>query len=211
VFLKPVIAITGFVWFGFLLAHLGSNLRLFWGAESLNGYYAGLKANGPVFWGVRVVLATSVALHIAATITLIRRNAAARPVAYAVRKNTTSTLASRTMRWTGPVLGMFILYHLLHFTTGDLMPAGTTFHEGDDYRNIVSSFSIWYIALLYVSMLGLLGMHLWHGAWAATLSLGARYPTYDRALRLLLLTIVGALILGMLAIPLAPALGFLSL
>lgn len=206
--LKTLMAISGFVWFGFLVGHLGSNLHVFGGPESLNTYYAGLKANAVIFWGVRVVLATSIVVHSAAAFSLTRRSVAARPVGYRRRQNIASTFASRTMRWTGPLVGVFILYHLLHFTGGQAMPAGTTFKPEDTYNNIVSSFSIGYVALAYVLSLSLLGLHLWHGAYAATLSLGARHPKYDRKLKLGLTTLAALLVLGMLSIPIAVVAGF---
>lgn len=201
--LKAVMAVSGFVWVGFLVGHLGTNAHLFGGPESLNDYYASLKANAVLFWGVRVVLATSIAAHIAAATILTRRSNAARGVGYRVRQYRTSSFAGRTMPWTGVVVALFILYHLLHFTTGQAMPAGTTFIEGDDYSNIVSSFSISYVALIYIACLVLLGFHLWHGAFAATLSLGLRHPRYTRAVRLAVGALVAGLLAGMLSMPIS--------
>ena len=111
------------------------------------------------------------------------------------------------MPWTGVVVAVFILYHLLHFTTGQAMPSGTRFIEGDDYANIVSSFSISYVALVYIACLVLLGFHLWHGAFAATLSLGLRHPRYTRPVRLVLAVLIAGLVLGMLSMPIAVVAG----
>jgi succinate dehydrogenase / fumarate reductase cytochrome b subunit len=201
--LKAVMAVSGLIWLGFLLGHLGTNAHLFGGPSSINDYYAGLKSNTALFWGVRVVLATSIAAHVTAATILTRRSTAARQHGYRTRRYLTSTLAARTMPWSGVVLAVFILYHLLHFTTGQAMPAGTTFVEGNDYGNIVSSFSIWYIALIYIGCLLLLGLHVWHGAFAATLSLGLRHPRYTGPLRSVLALIVVALIGGMLSMPIS--------
>lgn len=203
-------AVSGFVWLGFLVGHLGTNLHLFGGAASLNDYYAGLKANAQIFWAVRVVLATSVLAHIAAAVTLMRRNSRARPTSYYQRRNQASSFASLTMRWSGPLIGLFILYHLLHLTVGSAMPAGTSFIEGDDYSNIVASFSVWYVAAIYIFSLGLVAAHLWHGAWAATLSLGMRHPRYTQPLRIALLGLTLLLSLGMLSIPLAVVAGWVQ-
>lgn len=201
--LKATMAVSGLVWLGFLVGHLGTNLNLYAGSAALNDYYAGLKSNAVLFWGVRVVLATSIVAHVTAATMLTRRSNAARAIGYRERRYRTSTLAARTMPWSGVVLGLFILYHLLHFTTGQGMPPGTSFVEGDDYANIVASFSLWYVALGYVACLLLLGLHVWHGAFAATLSLGLRHPRYTAALRRVLGALVLALLAGMVSLPIA--------
>jgi succinate dehydrogenase / fumarate reductase, cytochrome b subunit len=205
--LKAVMAVTGFVWVGFLVGHLGTNARVFGGAQMLNEYYASLKSNLLLFWGVRVVLATSVVAHVVAAVTLQRRSFAARPVRYKKRRYKAASLASRTMPWSGVVIGLFILFHLLHLTTGQLMPAGAAFVDGDDYHNIVASFSVWYVALAYVLCIALVGMHLWHGLSSATLSIGLRHPRYARLLRWGPASLVVGLVLGMLAIPLSVLFG----
>ncbi len=204
--LKAVMAVSGLTWLGFLVGHLGTNLNLYAGAASLNDYYAGLKSNAVLFWGVRVVLATSIIAHVTAATILTRRSAAARAIGYRERRYRTSTLAARTMPWSGVVLALFIPYHLLHFTTGHGMPPGTTFVEGDDYRNIVASFSVWYVALGYIVCLLLLGLHIWHGAFASTLSLGLRHPRYTPVLRRGLGAIALAVLVGMLSLPIAVSL-----
>ena len=201
--LKAVMAVSGLTWLGFLLGHLGTNLNLYAGAASLNGYYAGLKANAVVFWGVRVVLATSIVAHVSAATMLTRRSAAARAIGYRERRYRTSSLAARTMPWSGAVLVLFILWHLLHFTTGHAMPPGTAFAEGNDYANIVASFSLPYVALAYIVCLVLLGVHLWHGAFAATFSLGLRHPRYTAMLRRGLGAVVCFVIAGMLSLPIS--------
>jgi succinate dehydrogenase / fumarate reductase, cytochrome b subunit len=207
VFLKAVMAVSGFVWLGFLVGHLGSNLHLFAGAASMNGYYAGLKANAVIFWGVRVALIGSVAAHIAAAYVLARRSQAARPLGYRVKRNLATSYAGLTMRWSGPLLGVFIVYHLLHFTVGVAMPAGAPFVEGDDYGNIVRSFSGGYAPFVYIGALALLSFHLWHGAAAGTLSLGARHPQWDRRLRIALACVVMIAVGGFLSMPVAVWLG----
>lgn len=196
-------AVSGSIWLGFLAGHLVTNLNLYAGATSLNGYYAALKSNAVLFWGVRVVLATSILAHVTAATMLTRRSVAARTIGYRRRRYQTSSVAGRTMPWTGVVLAVFIVYHLLHFTTGHAMPPGTRYVEGDDYANIVASFSLWYVALAYVACLALLGLHVWHGASAATLSLGLRHPRYTTALRRALGAVVVVVIFGMLSMPIA--------
>jgi succinate dehydrogenase / fumarate reductase cytochrome b subunit len=196
-------ATSGLVWIGFLVGHLGTNAHLFGGAEMLNRYYAGLKENVGIFWGVRVVLASSVVAHIACAITLRRCSSEARPVRYRKRRYQAATLASRSMPWSGIGIGLFILFHLLHLTTGQAMPPGAVFVDGDDYGNIIASFSRWYVVLAYVVSIGFITLHLWHGAMAATLSVGIRHPRYTDALRKGLAVLVVLLGLGMLSIPLS--------
>jgi succinate dehydrogenase / fumarate reductase cytochrome b subunit len=208
--LKWVMAISGLVWVGFLLGHVGTNLHIFGGAESLNDYYAALKANTLLFWGVRVALVSSIVAHVAAAWVLAQRNREARPVSYRMRRSLTSSIATRSMLVTGPLLAAFIVYHLLHLTVGTAMPETTPFVEGDDYSNIVTSFSNPYVAAIYIVSVTLLGLHLWHGAWAATMTLGARHPRHDARLRIGVHVVMALVLAGLLAIPVAVLAGVLA-
>ena len=100
---------------------------------------------------------------------------AARPVDYRSRAPQVSTLASRTMRWGGALLLVFIVVHVLHFTTGTIRPAGA-FTPGDVYANVTGSFRIWWVTLFYVAAMAALGLHLYHGAWSSVRTLGSERP-----------------------------------
>ena len=122
---KVVMAVTGLVLVGFVVAHMLGNLKIFLGAEAINAYAVFLRTMGePLFpyslllWVVRIILLTCVVLHITAAVQLTRMNWAARPQAYDTKKSIATTYAARTMRWSGVILALFVVYHLLHLTAG---------------------------------------------------------------------------------------------
>jgi succinate dehydrogenase / fumarate reductase cytochrome b subunit len=156
---------------------------------------------------VRTVLLASVILHIAAAWSLTRTNLAARPVAYRVVTPDASTYASRTMRWSGPILALFIVYHLLHFTVGNAHPA---FVEGDVYRNVIVGFSVWPVALLYIAAMLALGLHLRHGVGSMLQSLGASHPRWNSARDRAATALTVIVVLGFISVPLAVLAGVLK-
>ncbi len=117
------------------------------------------------------MLIVAVILHVIAAVQLTRQSRAARPIGYVKRDPQAATLASRTMRWGGALLLVFIVVHILHFTTGTIRPAGV-FSQQDVYANVVSSFKIWWVSLFYVVSMIALGLHLFHGAWSSVRSIG---------------------------------------
>src|SRR5262249_7179671 len=116
--LKIVMALTGVVLSLFVLGHMLGNLQAFQGAEAINDYAKLLRKEPALLWAVRLVLLASVGLHIWAYIALTRLNQVARPGRYHVVSRKESSYASRSMRVTGPLLLAFIVYHILHMTTG---------------------------------------------------------------------------------------------
>src|SRR5215218_4858528 len=140
------------------------------GVRYLNAYGTFLRHVGEpalpaegALWIVRVVLLVAVVLHIWAAWQLARMSRAARPRDYAVRPKVHTPYASRTMRWGGVIILLFIVYHLLDFTFGATNPG---FVQGDVYRNVVASFSRWYVSLFYILAQVALGFHLYHGLWS---------------------------------------------
>src|SRR5947209_925621 len=115
---KAIMAVTGFVLFGFVVGHLLGNLQVFLGPERLNAYAAFLKGNAELLWGTRIVLLVCVIAHIVVTIQLAGIKSQARPIGYTKKNNAHSSLASRTMYYSGPMLAAFVIYHLLHLTVG---------------------------------------------------------------------------------------------
>ena len=120
---KAVMAVTGIILFAYVFVHMLGNLKIFTGAEHLNAYAIWLRevaspffGHEQVLWLIRLVLLVSVVLHIVAAYQVTRQDLASRPVRYAQRKDVASTYAARTIRWGGVILGLFIIYHLLHFT-----------------------------------------------------------------------------------------------
>jgi succinate dehydrogenase / fumarate reductase, cytochrome b subunit len=197
---KAVMAVTGFILFGFLIAHMAGNLQFFAGPEKLNGYAEKLREIPTLLWGVRLVLLISVILHIGASIQLARLQNAARPVGYARKKSVGSTYAARTMYWSGPIIAAFIIYHLMHLTFG---VAGLPFEDVRPYENLVAGFSHPLVSLAYIVAMGLLGLHLYHGLWSMFQSLGFAHPRYSPKLKLAVKTFTVLLVLGFIIVPLA--------
>ena len=199
---KVVMGITGLMGIGFVILHSLGNLLVFRGPAAMNSYSHFLKSTGELLWTLRIVLIVAVILHVIAAVQLTRQSRAARPIGYTKRESQAATISSRTMRWGGALLLVFIVVHILHFTTGTVRPAGV-FSSEDVYANVVASFRIWWVALFYVIAMITLGLHLTHGAWSSVRSIGVSPPSphpLHRKLSLMIAILVWA---AFTAIPLA--------
>jgi succinate dehydrogenase cytochrome b subunit len=176
---KVVMAVTGVILFGFVLGHMLGNLQVYLGPEALNHYGVLLRQllHGAGLWVVRAVMLTAVSLHIWAATSLTLESWRARPEGYREQKWKESTYASRTMRWGGVIILLFVIYHLLHFTTGTVHPS---FIEGDIYHNFVVGFQSLPVSLFYIIAMVALGLHLRHGVWSMCQTLGVSHPRYMR-------------------------------
>lgn len=204
---KIVMAVTGAIGVGYLIGHLAGNLLVFRGPAKIDAYAAFLKSNPGLLWSARAILLFAVILHITAALQLTRMSQKSRPIAYKRLRAMGSDFASRTMRWTGALVGIFIVYHLLHFTTGTIHP---DFHEGEVYHNVTTGFRVWYVSVFYiVAMLALLA-HLYHGAWSMFQSLGLNHPKYNRLVRALATIVTVVVVIGFISIPVAVLLGFIA-
>ena len=200
-------ALTGAIGWGYLIAHMTGNLLVFRGAAKIDAYAGFLKSNLGLLWTVRSILLVAVIAHIVAAFQLARISQKSRPIGYKRWRPVGSDFASRTMRWTGPIVGIFIVYHLLHFTLGTVHP---DFHAGQVYHNITTGFHVWYASAFYiVAMLALFG-HLYHGTWSMFQSVGVNHPKYNRLVRTLATIISVLIVLGFISIPVAVLLGFIS-
>jgi succinate dehydrogenase / fumarate reductase, cytochrome b subunit len=191
---KIVMGVTGLIGVGFVILHSLGNLLIFRGATAINSYSHFLKSTGELLWALRIVLIVAVILHVIAAVQLTRLSRAARPIAYTKREPQVATVASRTMRWGGALLLIFIVLHILHFTTGTIRPAGV-FSNEDVYANMVTSFRIWWVALFYVISMIALGLHLFHGAWSSVRSIGvspASQQPFHRRVSLVIAVLVWA-------------------
>jgi succinate dehydrogenase / fumarate reductase cytochrome b subunit len=204
---KFVMAITGLIWFGYLILHLWGNLKIYAGPQYLNDYAGFLRTAGePLFgysqllWLFRLVLIPAFIIHVIAAIQLKTRDVASRPQGYAVRKNLESTLASRTMIWGGIFILLFVIYHVLDFTFGTVNP---NFEEGNIYHNVVSSFKLWPVALFYIAAMIAVGLHLFHGVWSMFQTLGLNTARSNRLLRNVATFFALALTVGNISIPVA--------
>lgn len=173
---KAVMGVTGLIGVGFVVFHSLGNLLVFRGPNAINSYSHFLQSTGELLWALRIVLILAVTLHVIAAVQLTAQSRAARPIGYTKRESQVATIASRTMRWGGVILLVFIVVHILHFTTGTIRPAGV-FTRGDVYANVVSSFRIWWVTLFYVLAMIALGLHLFHGAWSSGRSIGVSPPS----------------------------------
>jgi succinate dehydrogenase / fumarate reductase, cytochrome b subunit len=206
---KIVMAVTGVILFGWLTFHMLGNLQVYEGPEKINAYGRFLKSLPELLWGQRVIMFLAVCLHIWASIGLALRNNAARPKGYARKSNTISSYASRTMYWSGPLLFLFIVYHLLHFTVGIVHP-GSDFVEGDIYHNMVVSFSVWYVSAWYIFSMILLGLHLRHGAWSFLQSLGFNRPRQMSVIKKLAAVYAFIMVAGFISIPVSVLTGLIK-
>ena len=205
---KVVMAITGVVLFGFVTVHMLGNLTSYMGAEAMNHYAEFLQTmiHGMGIWVFRAVMLTAVALHSWAALSLTLSNRAARPVGYRAQQRQAATWASRTMRWSGVILGIFIIFHLLHLTTGSLHP---NFIKGNAYHNFVTGFQVPAVAAFYIVAQLCLGLHMWHGVWSFTQTLGLVHPRYN-ALRRNFATVLTVLVVGVnISYPVAVLTGFI--
>jgi succinate dehydrogenase / fumarate reductase cytochrome b subunit len=204
---KAVMAVTGLILVAYLITHVLANLLVFTGPDRINRYAALLHATGGALWAARLVLLVAVILHIVAATQLALRRQAARPVAYAAgREPQVSTLASRTIRWGGALLLVFIIFHILHFTTGTVH---SDFVELDPYHNVTTGFRNPLVALFYLIAMAALGFHLYHGVWSSGRSLGVSPPSPLPLRRRLALVLGGFIWLGFTVIVAAAWLGMI--
>ena len=196
--LKVLMGLTGLILFGFLIGHVTGNLLAFAGEKALNDYAHWLRAHPGVLWGTRGVLLVSVILHIVTTIKLVKLKSDARPVAYAAKEAHGTTYAARTMMWSGPIIALFVVYHLLHFTWGTVLPG---FNEHNVYNNVVLGFHSPLATGIYTVAMLLLCLHLAHGLWSVLQTLGINRPNWEPTLRKLAMAVAVLIIGGFLSIP----------
>jgi len=201
---KIVVAITGLALFGFVIGHLAGNLQIFLGPTAINDYSANLHNWPRSLWLARAGLLLAVLLHVILTIQLTSANRAARPIGYHEFHTNRSSVASRTMFWGGLVIFFYIIYHLLHMTTGTVHPH---FSKNDVYGNLISGLSVWYVALFYVIANIALGFHLYHGVWSVFQTLGLNHPKYNPWRRCLATLAACGIAIGYISIPVAIYLG----
>ncbi|MFJ2645444.1 succinate dehydrogenase [Streptomyces sp. NPDC087420] len=211
---KVIMAVSGLFMLAYLVAHMYGNLKIFFGLDSFNGYAHWLRTIGePVLhyewalWGLRIGLVAAVVLHAVCAYQLSRRDRAARPTGY-VHKRQRATYATRTMRWGGIILALFIVWHILDLTTGTVHSGG--FQEGRPYQNVVDTFSTWYGNTIYIVAMLALGLHIQHGFWSAAQTLGMGSPTRERILKASANVLAVVLTAGFIAVPVGVMSGVVS-
>ncbi len=205
---KWVMAVTGVVLLGFVFGHMIGNLKVYMGADDINHYGEFLREllvpllpRTVFLWIVRMGLIVSFPLHIHAAYSLTRMNHRARPTSYAgSREYIAASFASRTMRWTGVIVGLFILWHLSDLTWGF---ANGDFIRGDIHHNMVHSFRRIPVALLYVVANLALGVHLFPGAWSLFQSIGWNNPRFNAWRRHFAAAFAAITVIGNVSFPIA--------
>ncbi|HEX4788269.1 MAG TPA: succinate dehydrogenase cytochrome b subunit [Actinospica sp.] len=203
---KAVMAATGLIMVLFLLVHMLGNLKIFFGPHDFDGYAGWLRTIGePVLhgawflWIQRVVLFVALVLHVTCAVQLSRRDLAARPTRYAHGRRAQATFATRTMRWGGAIIALFLVWHILDLTAGVTNP---DFDKGSPYHNVVADFQVWWINLVYFAGVLAIGLHINHGFWSATRTLGlGRRPGRDATVRAVGSTLAVVITLGFLSVP----------
>jgi succinate dehydrogenase / fumarate reductase cytochrome b subunit len=217
---KAVMAISGLIMIGYLLAHMYGNLKVFAGPESFNGYAHHLRTLGEpilphtgLLWIIRVVLVISVVAHAASAFKLWQRSHKARGGTRRYYSNKAKTgvqrsYASFTLRWGGVIILLFVIYHILHFTLGVVHPGGAS---PEPYTRVVNGFQIWWVVLSYTVAMIAVGFHLRHGTWAALMTLGANTSkAAGRRLNQLAYAVSGIVTVGFLLPPFAILFGLVK-
>lgn len=205
--MKAVMAVTGFIMYGYVLLHMWGNLKVFAGREYFN-HYADFLRNvlGPLLgyeqalWMIRAVLIVAVVLHFYSALVVWLRDRASRPVGYAVKRDLAANFASRTMIWGGIIVAFFIIFHLLDLTIGAANPS---FTPGDAYGNLVASFSQPAVAVFYMLAVVALGVHLFHGVWSMFQTIGWNGPRVDRLWRAVAVVTAVLFVLAGVSIPIS--------
>lgn len=218
---KAVMAVTGFLLFGFVLIHMAGNLKLYLppyaegphaGEHPINVYAVFLREvgspmlpPGALLWVARLALLAAVALHLHCAWALTRMSWAARPVAYAKRGDVQLSYASRTVRWGGVIVGLFVLFHLAHLTFGWMHPQ---FEHLKAHENIVAGFAVWWVSAFYIVANLALGFHLRHGLVAMFQSVGWANPSFNRFRERFAMLFAAVVTAGNVSFPLAVLSGF---
>lgn len=202
---KALMALSGIILSLYVLAHLLGNLQLYLGRDAtgvylINKYAEFLQKSAAILWTARIVLLVSVLVHAVAGIQLYLARQSARPVPYHQKTNVNSTTSSRTMIWSGILILFFVVYHLLHFTTGTAHP---DFIKGDVFHNVTVGFRQGGAALAYLVAMVALGFHLRHGLYSLFQSLGAGNPAISKNVFSWAAVVATLVALGNISFPLA--------
>lgn len=218
---KVLMAVTGFIWFGFLIGHMAGNLKAFTGADHFNEYAHFLREVGSplvpehfLLWVARIVLLGALGVHVLMAIQTWGQSNHARREGYEKEENLSFSWSSRFMRWGGVLILVFIVYHILHFTTGTVHPSFQVDAQGRAmaYENLVTGFSGQpLVAGFYILAMVAICLHLWHGVWSMMQTLGANHPKYRHLRRPVSVAFAVVVFLGFISVPISVLAGILSL
>jgi len=215
---KWVMALTGIVLIGYIVAHLIGNLKVYLGANEINSYAEALRDLGghlaprtSVLWFMRIGLLVAAVLHIHAAYSLTYTNWKARGSRYRERDYAVASYASRTMRWTGTIVILFLFFHLADLTWGAQPAAVGEWARGDVYSNLILSMQRPVSAAIYAIANIALGFHLYHGVWSLFQSIGWHHPSFNPWRRFFAYAVTGFVVIGNLSFPIAVQTGLLDL
>ncbi len=204
---KALMAVTGLVLFLYVFFHMLGNLQVYAGPAQINGYARLLHVSPQLLWTVRVILIAAVLVHVVAGVQLWLRARVARPVGYAEYRAEGSSVASRTMIWSGVLIFAFVVFHLLDLTVGVVHPQ---YVEGDVYHNLLVSFGQVTGVVVYLVAMAALGFHLWHGVYSMFRSVGLLNSRINPSVQRFAAAIAVIVTLGFASIPLAVIVGLVG-
>ena len=217
---KYVMALTGIALLGFVFVHMLGNLKMYLGEEDFNHYAEFLREllvpivpRTVVLWLLRFGLIGAVLLHIHAAYSLTVMNRHARSVKYqSPRDYQIANFASRTMRWTGIIVALFVLWHLADLTWGfaNNIGADGEFVRGEAYANVVNSLERVPVAILYIVANIALGIHLFHGVWSLFQSMGWNNPRFNKWRRGFATAFATIIVVGNVSFPIAVLAGIVG-
>lgn len=176
--MKILMALSGALFVFYVLLHMYGNLKIFAGVGAFDEYAHHLRTMfmpilpfGGFLWLFRALLIVALVAHAYSAFYLWTKANGARTTRYVAKEAARATVTSKMMRWGGVALLLFLVWHLLQFTI-------LKFNVGPDAigdspgRLVISSFHVWWVVLIYLLALVALGMHLFHGVWSASQTLG---------------------------------------
>ncbi len=204
---KALLAVSGVVIFGFVIGHMLGNLQVFLGPEKLNAYAATLHNTPALLWGTRIVLLVSIVTHVSMAMQLVMLSRAARPVSYFKQQNVATNYAALTMKLSGPILLLYIVFHLAHFTFPGVALGSYEHSATNVYANVVQAFSVPWVAAVYILAQLLVGLHLYHGAWSLFQTLGLNHPRYEAKKLLVARSLAMLVVVGNVSMPVCVLIG----
>lgn len=209
---KAVMALTGLILVLYVIGHLAGNLLIYGGRAMINSYSELLHASSAALWTARVVLLLAVGLHIWMSFLLWLEKRRARPVQYHKHDYIAASYASRTMMWSGPIFGAFVVFHIMHLTVGDVPGLALARVDGgyDVFQNLVVGFRHWWVSAAYIVAVLVLMLHLYHGVWSMFQSVGLNHPRFTPRLKRFAQVFSIAIAAGYISIPLAVLTGVIG-
>jgi succinate dehydrogenase / fumarate reductase, cytochrome b subunit len=212
---KWVMALTGIMLLGYVLVHMIGNLHLYEGPRQVNEYGEALRDLGGhlvprtfALWLLRIGLALAFVLHIHSAYGLTRMNLTANAKYASKRDYVAADWASRSMRWTGVIILLYLFFHLADLTWGWWL--GDDYVRGDVYHNVSESMSSLPVAIIYIVANIALAVHIYHGAWSIFQTLGINNPFINKARRPFAVGLATIILIGNLSFPIAVQTGLID-